>query len=69
MNLNGKITVPEAFQQDREWLNLLHCIPVSLFVCHSHVADLIRMTNAVLNLILYEHVNNMQVESTDNMCA
>lgn len=59
----------EAFQQDREWLHSLHFIPVLLSVCHSHVADLVGMSSAVLNLILYKCVNNVQVGSTDNRCV
>jgi hypothetical protein len=43
----------EAFQQDREWLNSLHFIPVFLSVCHSHIADLAGVSNALLYLILY----------------
>jgi hypothetical protein len=42
----------EAFQQDREWLNLLHFIPVFLSICHSHVADFVGMSNAILCLYI-----------------
>lgn len=37
----------EAFQQDREWLNLLHFIPVFLSICHSHIADLVGISKAI----------------------
>ena len=61
----------EAFQQDREWFNSLHFIPIFLSVCHSHIADLVGMSNAIaiLYLILYKCVNNVHVESTDNKCV
>jgi hypothetical protein len=38
----------ESFQQDSEWLDSLHFIPVFLSVCHSHVADSVGMSNAIL---------------------
>lgn len=56
----------EAFQQDREWFNSLHFIPVFLSLCHSHVADLVGMSNAILHLILDKCVNIVHVESTYN---
>lgn len=39
--------ISEAFQQDREWLNSSHFIPVFLSVCHSYIADLVGISKAV----------------------
>jgi hypothetical protein len=61
--------ISEAFQQDREWLNSLHFIQIFLSVCHSYVADLVGISKAVWNLILYKCVHNVQVDSTDNRCV
>jgi hypothetical protein len=68
---DGKNFSSETFQQDREWFNSLHFIPIFLSVCHSHFADLVGMSDAIaiLYLILYKSVNNVHVESTDNKCV